>query len=283
MRRLDLNNARLIRFANCGSSCYVEINPDSSPTQPNLLDARLRADYCHDRFCAPCATAKAHVIAAALLDRVHDQTVRFVTFTLCCNFRSLRERLDRLYTCFNALRRRKFWQANVTGGAAFCEVKLGSTPGNWHVHLHCLVVGRWMSQQKLADNWHAVTGDSFIVHIKDATGRDQTLSYVSKYVTEGATKEVYDNPATLDEMLLALKGRRLCTTFGAWRGTELKPIAPTQRGWILHGYLHTLLNPKFARDSTDDKIINILRHRYPNRYIPDAIPPPPIAADVCPI
>jgi hypothetical protein len=261
----------------------VEINPDSSPNQPQLLDVRLRADYCHDRFCVPCARARAACISAALLDRIGTQTVRFVTFTLRCNFLSLRERLDRLYTSFNLLRRRSFWKANVTGGAAFCEVKLGSTPGNWHVHLHCLVVGRWMEQKQLVHEWHAVTGDSVIVWIEAATGRDHVIRYVSKYVSQGATKEVYDNPDTLDEMLLALKGRRLCTTFGSWRGTVLKPTAPSSSGWQLYGYLDTLLNPNFPRKPLDAKIINVLQHRYPNRYIPDAIPPPPHTDNASPV
>lgn len=43
-------------FACCGSQCHVMYHRVTG-------EARVEASYCHDRFCAPCAAARANVIA----------------------------------------------------------------------------------------------------------------------------------------------------------------------------------------------------------------------------
>jgi len=283
MQRLALPNHRLLKFANCGTNCYVEILNSQSPNPGQESDARLRSDTCHDRFCIPCAQARGFAIATALAARMADTTTRFVTFTLRCNQRPLLERLDRLYTCFNLLRRREFWKTHVTGGAAFCEVKLGKTPGNWHVHLHCIVSGGWVEQSKLADEWFAVTGDSYVVDIQAIPDAAVRARYVAGYVSKPSSKDVYEIPAALDEMVLALRGRRLCFTFGTWRGTPLQPIAPSQVGWTLLCRLDALADRRRPLTPLQILALRILSTRYPARFLTNDLPPPPCDDDNCPI
>jgi hypothetical protein len=214
---------------------------------------------------------------------MNHETTRFLTFTLKCNNRPLLERLNRLYTCFNLLRRREFWRSHVTGGAAFCEVKLGKTPGNWHVHLHCIIAGGWVEQSKLADEWFAVTGDSYIVDIQAIPDPAVRARYVAGYVSKPSSKDVYEIPAALDEMVLALRGRRLCFTFGTWRGTPLKPIAPSSEGWSLLCRLDSLADRRRALTPLQRIALRILSARYPARFLTEALPPPDSPSDDCPI
>src|SRR5205085_12174463 len=58
---------------------------------------------------------------------------------------------------------------------------------------------------------------------------DGTARYVTKYVTKPAHESVYADREKLDEMLLALRGRRLWTTFGGWRKWDLD-AAPADAG-----------------------------------------------------
>jgi hypothetical protein len=50
----------------------------------------------------------------------------------------------------------------------------------------------------------------------EITGR-----YVTKYASKPLNTSFANSPALLDEALRALKGRRLCLTFGSWYGTPL--------------------------------------------------------------
>ena len=266
MKRSHLPDARLERFANCGSGMVVEVTDPDRLAQPSDFDVRIASNTCHDRFCVPCGQAKAFVICTALQARMEGVDVKFITLTMRSNGRSLRDRLDRLYACFAQLRHRRLWKDAVAGGAAFCEVKLGAGTGNWHVHLHILAAASFIEQKALADEWHSVTGDSFIVDIRKPDATHGVARYVTKYVTKPASKEIYDNPAALDEMIAALRGRRLCLTFGTWRGTPLKPHRPSSEGWQSLCRMEHLLACSTPTSPLMAMALNVLRHRYPDRF-----------------
>jgi hypothetical protein len=145
------------------------------------------------------------------------------------------------------------------------------------VHLHCIIEGCWTEQSKLADEWFAVTGDSYIVDIRPVPEAAARAAYVCKYVSKPCSKDVYDNPDALDEMLLALAGRRMCLTFGTWRGTPLKPIAPSSEGWTLLCRLDALADRRRPLTPLQILAIRILSARYPERFMNKALPPPPSA------
>lgn len=243
MKRCLLPDARLERFANCGSNCVIEHSPSTN-------EIRLRACYCRDRLCTACGVARGRVIADALAAALPENVpVRFVTFTLRHNRLPLKDQLNRLYTCFSTLRRRQWWQQNVTGGAAFLEVKLSDRDGCWHPHLHCLVVGRYMPHVEIVREWYAVTGDSTIVDIRILADAKETSSYVAKYAAKPASGVLFTKPDQLCEFIFALKGRRLCFTFGSFRGIDLDAVeegGPTD--WRKLGTLTELLADVDAGD-----------------------------------
>lgn len=213
-QRVHLPLTRLDRFAECGSGLWVGFDSDSG-------DIALQCNCCHDRFCVPCSTVDAAILAEQLQIAMEVRRCRFATLTLRHSDTPLKAQLDRLYQSFNRLRERAWWKACVDGGATFLELKLGKKDGLWHVHMHLIVTGTYMDQRQLSLEWHAVTGDSSIVDVRAIPDSKDVARYVTKYVTKPASTEVYEVPDRLDEMIISLRGRRLCTTFGTWRGIKL--------------------------------------------------------------
>jgi len=148
----------------------------------------------------------------------------------------LAQMISRLYTCFINFRNLKEFKLNVEGGAAFCEITLDEH-GRWHPHLHCVIEGSYWMQQRISDAWLQVTGDSPVVDIRSIDGAAQVARYVSKYATKPIHASVFNDTDKLDEAILALRGRRLCLTFGTWRGLNLHPKREPEEGWLLLGRL----------------------------------------------
>lgn len=161
------------------------------------------------------------VLRCNLEPLLKGHAVRFVTLTLKHDDSDLSGKLDRLHECFDALRERSLWQNAVDAGVAFIEVKHNVETGRWHPHLHVLCIGRYLPQQSLKSDWLAVTGDSHVVDVRLVKDESKVVQYVTKYITKPCTNDLYRDQAALCEAIRALRGRRLVTTFGTWRGHAL--------------------------------------------------------------
>lgn len=166
------------------------------------------------------------------LCQIMDEKVsRFVTLTRAHSHAPLQAQIDSLYSCFARLRRSKFWQSCVQGGAAFLECKIGKGSGLWHVHLHLIVTGSFIDQKALSQAWLAVTSDSSIVDVRKIDDFGHVSRYVTKYVTKPLDASIYNVPEMLDEFVVAIQGRRLCLTWGTWRKHKLTESPPDDREW----------------------------------------------------
>lgn len=215
------------RFANCGSAAFVF-------TSPSTGRLKIRANYCHDRLCEPCAAAKSRIIADRLAANMRTtDRCKFITLTLRKSSLPLHETIDRLYRCFAALRRRPEWKARIRGGAAMLEVK--RTPKTptcpWHVHMHIVCDGDFLAQRDLSALWHAVTGDSYIVDVRPIVNPRDMGKYVAKYSAKGCSPNVMEDHQSAVQFILATKGRRVCATFGAWRGIPLNERPDDPGDW----------------------------------------------------
>jgi hypothetical protein len=152
----------------------------------------------------------------------------------------LSAQIDRLYTCYNALRRRPSWSTAVKGAAAFLEFKLAANGSDWHPHLHVLAEGTWLSQKDLSRTWYEITGDSSIVDIRSCHNTDQLAAYVVKYASKAADHSLWTNPDKLAESIAATRGRKLCSTSGTWRGVKLKPTKDHTHRWTKLYFLDEL-------------------------------------------
>lgn len=212
--RLNASGRRLERFAACGSCLYLQRRDDGKAY-------RLVSDKCRDRTCVMCGGDRAAVITENLVQHMEAKDMRFVTFGLRHSHSTLCAQIDRLYDCFAKLRRREWWASNVKGGAAFLEIKISDRDGLWHPHLHLLIEGNYLQQLKLSTEWLEVTGDSSIVDIRRVHDFGHVAKYVTKYVTKPLDSSCFADNDDLDEAVTALKGRRLCLTWGTWRGLRL--------------------------------------------------------------
>lgn len=203
---------------------------------------RLVAFGCHNRFCPRCSRVRSNRIGfnvARYLGK-RSKPLRFITLTLRHNSTGLRDQLKRLTSCFNNLKRRQWWKDRVSGGMMFIEVKR-SAAGKWHVHAHIVAESKYLPQGELSDQWLAVTGDSPVVDVRLINSADAAASYVAKYGSKSFDSGLLKKPHILAEVITALKGARLCTTFGDWRGAKLTSmdIDEDTQGWQDLGTLQT--------------------------------------------
>ncbi len=206
---------RLDRFVECGMNAWVV----RSKRDPDNL--RISASYCKDRFCVPCQATRANRVRTTLNELVQGHRCRLVTLTLRHRPEPLAHTVTRLYGAFAALRRRPWWKGHVDAGAAVVEVKRNAKAGTWHVHFHLIVLGDFLPQRVLSREWLAVTGDSPVVDVRAIWRDARAVDYVTKYLTKQTDASTYNDHDTLCEYVVAMHGRRMIATFGAWRGTRL--------------------------------------------------------------
>lgn len=251
LTRTDQPQSRQRNFANCGSDAYVL----RSTENPNVY--RLAGSACHDRFCLPCQQERSQTIARNVLDLVAKKRIRFLTLTLKASTDPLESQLHNLYSAFQALRRRKLWTDKVTGGVAFLEVTWSDTHNTWHPHFHVLIEGNYLPQQQLKTAWYAITGDSFVVDIRSVRDLRTAARYVTKYASKPFNNTFLNRQNQLDEIILALKGRKLLVAFGSWKSITLTDT-PSEGSWEHVAPLETIIVNAAHGDSEANTILRNL-------------------------
>lgn len=246
--------ATLERFAYCGSNAWVVQNPN------NPADFRVSSSRCKNRWCMPCSQQKARIICSAIFDHIEQRTVRFLTLTVGGSCQPLADRLTHLYSSFQALRRSKAWKAHVRGGVAFCEIKRGTLLDRWHPHLHVLMEGKYFPVGTITKLWKAITKDSCIVDIRPADNRAGIARYITKYITKPLDSNLQRMPEKLFEAMQALKGRKIATTFGSWRGLKLTDPKPTN-DWLPVAPLDELIHRAAKGEPWAQSVIDYLRRK----------------------
>lgn len=107
------------------------------------------------------------------------------------------------------------------------EVKRGAGSGLWHPHLHMFALAEDLPLEdyaagtlgRLSREWHAITGDSFMVNVRaieqadPASGFMEVFKYALKF-SEMSTADTW-------EAFQVLRGRRLVGSAGLFRGIEI--------------------------------------------------------------
>lgn len=243
---------RVSAFCDCGSHAYVLKSTEVPPRY------KVVGSTCHDRFCVPCATERARLIAVNAIELIGTIRVRFITLTIRQTDIGLSATLDRLLDSFKLLRKTDLWRKSVSGGVGFTEVKLNPETREWNVHMHMLCTGKYMSRDLLSDAWLKCTGDSFVVHIMLPKGHRHVIRYVTKYASKPLNTSFSHDPAALQEAVEALKGRRLLTTFGGWKGL-LKSGDVDSDGWERIASLEDLLQRSIDGDDDATAILAVIR------------------------
>lgn len=245
LKRTMQSIPRICAFTSCGAFAYVY------QTVKAPFEYRLGGSSCRDRFCVPCASDRSRVLATNIITALDGQAARFLTLTLRTNDGPLSTQIDRLFSCFAALRQRDLWKHRVDGGCAFIEVKWSPNTSAWNVHVHCLVQGLFLPQRELSRAWFEITGDSYILDIRAIKDPNLIARYVAKYVSKPLNGTFVNRPVQLDDLVKAMRGRRLCFTFGTWRGIKLTQ-SPEPGEWINLGSFHELA--LLAREGDPDAL-----------------------------
>jgi len=104
----------------------------------------------------------------------------------------------------------------ASGGVA--SVEFTNRGKGWHPHVHALVLAAQMpSERDLRGEWEKITGDSFMCDVRPITDPVAGFCEVFKYAVKFSDLEPADNWHAFH----VLHGRRLLTSFGAFRGVEV--------------------------------------------------------------
>ncbi len=250
----DQTDSRRRAFSECGHGAYV-LRSTEGPVK-----YRLAGSTCHDRFCTPCATERSRTVATNVAAKLGADGCRFVTLTVREGADGLRPAIDHLYRSFRKLQRKAFWSNRVTGGVAFLEIKWNEPSQRWHPHLHCLTHGKYLPQRTLSAMWKAITGDSYIVDIRACKGVTAITLYVTKLASKPLNMSYASDFDRLCEAITALKGKRICITFGGWKSVLLTDHAD-EDGWEQIESLESLIARASAGDPEAQSILRTLDGR----------------------
>lgn len=105
-----------------------------------------------------------------------------------------------------------------------------------NVHLHVTYWGRYVPKERLQELWQQITGDSYVVHIKELKGswRDavrETCKYVTKLAETDAFGRSPDAEPCAPELFLvdvleAYRGRRRVMTYGLFYNVKVADAEP---------------------------------------------------------
>jgi hypothetical protein len=173
--------------------------------------------YCGNRFCAVCGGPRRRRIQSKLryvlsnLKCLPGESWKLVTLTIpdvpdLCSGAKL------LFAAFRRLRQRRFWLNRIRGG--FFVLETTGRPGRWHLHIHCICIGRYLPVRDLSRHWSRVSPGR-IVYVQRIPIYSM-IKYVTKYCTKSDLEPEYQLHASRE-----LRNVRLFTPFGVCHSISL--------------------------------------------------------------
>jgi hypothetical protein len=157
----------------------------------------------------------------------HKVTPVHLVLTQTHRAETRKQSAKRIKDSFTKLQRRGFWREFFKGGTWSLEFTKDRN-GLHHTHLHIIGFRRkFFDIELLRDEWLAVTGDSYVLHLKPiqdvATGLREVVKYVSKPL------DIRRFGADDLKEFLGLKNMRMFGTFGEFRDF-CKDFEPSDEG-----------------------------------------------------
>ena len=162
-----------------------------------------------------------------------------ITFTVK-NGEDLEERYNHLTSSFRTLLQRyrdykkKGWGFNqfckIDGGFYTTEYTYNEKTKQWHPHIHIFaLLNEWIDQEELAETWHDITLDSYIVDIRRVKktkehGYSKAVAEVCKYALKFSDLSMENT----FHAFLTLKGKRLTGSFGSMHGLKIEKAVPDE-------------------------------------------------------
>jgi hypothetical protein len=265
MRAAGYPANRIERFENCGGAARVVENASSG-------QFKVRAFYCHDRWCEKCSSPRTLGIADNLVAALGRSPVPGVCVVLTTVHTDdpLPVQVNGLLKNFRKLRETSLWKSAILGGAYFLQMHVADSDGRWHVHVHCVLQcvqhfgkAAWLDALDLSATWFTITGDSSNVHVSQIKDVQHAAREACRYACRPIDDDATDDTDSLAEMMRAIGGRRLCSTIGTWRGMKLnaKPAVDESEIWLDHGRLIDLVWNARRGDQWANRVLDCLWSR----------------------
>ncbi len=180
-------------------------------------------ERCWQRICPSCAKAIAERlrlryagrITKVMLSPVSAWTLKMLTLT-AKREDDLAAQIAKIHKATKKLIRH-FWTVKDKRAGAFATFEIGPKGGN--VHVHCIVYGRYVSQEEISTYWRKLTGNP-VVDIR-RIDPSRAVTEGIKYITKFAKGEEGDWVLAAEDLVtlhFALKGKRRAWSWGAFYG-----------------------------------------------------------------
>ena len=206
-----------------------------------------KAHYCAQHLLCPmCAGVRAARSMKRYLERIQElmrlnPRLKPVLITLTVkNGENLEERFEHLVRSFRKLLdryrdyKKKGWGFNqfckIDGAFYTTEYTYNETTKQWHPHIHIFaLLTDWIDQEELAETWHDITLDSYIVDVRRVKktkehGYSKAVAEVCKYALKFSDLSMENT----FHAFLTLKGKRLTGSFGSMHGLKIEKAVPDE-------------------------------------------------------
>ncbi len=145
---------------------------------------------CKKLICPDCASDRAARLSRQtelkIAEAMQTNSGRLCLLTLTIkNTPTYEGGLLKLKENFTKFKRSKVWREHIKGYFASFEHTENPKTDDFHVHLHLIVLrGKFWSQSDISDAWRSVTGDSFIVDIRQIKDIHKGVKEVCKYIVK---------------------------------------------------------------------------------------------------
>ncbi len=181
---------------------------------------------CKKPFCPDCAAERANRLSRQTEAKIaeamqtHKGRLCFLTLTTK-NAATLDGGLSKLKKSFANFKRKKVFKNHIKGYFGAFEYTFNAKTNDFHVHLHLIILrGKFWNQSDISDVWRDVTGDSFIVDIREIKDAHKGVKEVCKYPMKPADLMKMPDDKFL-EVVNMKKGTRMFISGGCFYNVKL--------------------------------------------------------------
>jgi hypothetical protein len=145
---------------------------------------------CKRVFCPDCAPERAARLSNQTEAKVNEVVKRekgrlcFLTLTMK-NTATYEGGLSKMKKNFVKFKRNKSFKEHIKGYVGQFDSTFNPKTNDFHIHLHLIVLrGKFWSQSDISDAWREVTGDSFIVDIREVKNIHKGVKELCKYIVK---------------------------------------------------------------------------------------------------
>jgi hypothetical protein len=196
----DLHIYKTIFCANCGYAHRVRLN-------------------CGDRLCPLCKKPNYYRLLhkyIPVISKISSSKLQQITLTHRNFLYLTKSKVDLIVSDLKKLRKTDLFKNQVRGGLAVVETKHVNDRVGWNLHIHILVDADFIPQKQLSKVWLGITGNAFIVDIRNTGNRPKSSIYhLLKYFLKTPVIRGADESQLKIDFNNAFRGSRNVITFGS--------------------------------------------------------------------